>query len=208
MVAATFIGASQNDREKTMSANTMLIFNKIKTCVKWLALIAGFAFVALLVFLYIEDRHEKAQQRAIQEWNWNHYTGWRLTRDFYPSTADHGIWTDNKTGKDCTDKIYPGFPACPAQEHVVNGKPAQEIDLSAGMVPNESDGTTFWVTVDLFEEFGGTRVGPAPELPKEIVDRRCKPSSYLWHKNIQWVCVKSETRPEGLPDDAIIEPTN
>lgn len=95
--------------------------------------------------------------------------------------------------------------------HVVSSQPLpQEIDLSAGMVPkkvppdpNAPDGTTLWVTITFFEQFGGTRAGPVPPLPKEIVNCRCTPGSYLWHKNIQWVCVKSETRPEGLPDDAI-----
>jgi hypothetical protein len=152
-----------NADTKTMLAQGL---GKIKTFVKWSALIAGVAFVVLVVFLYTQERHYKvqqqAQQRAVQEWNWNHYTGWRITRDLYnwrdvtgyhpPSDkprlslwcqnnqcVEHGIWEDKKTGEECTDKGYPGYPPCPAQEYVADGKPAPEppIDLSAGMVPKQ-----------------------------------------------------------------------
>jgi hypothetical protein len=65
---------------------------------------------------------------------------------------------------------------------------------------------TLWVIVDPFQEFGGTFVQPAPSLPEAIRSRPCVPGSSLWHEKYQWVCVKNEVRPEGLPDDAVVVP--
>jgi hypothetical protein len=65
---------------------------------------------------------------------------------------------------------------------------------------------TMWVVVDPFQQLGGGYVQPAPPLPEEIRMRRCVAGSHLWHGNYQWICVRDEVRPRGLPDNAIVVP--
>ncbi len=65
---------------------------------------------------------------------------------------------------------------------------------------------TMWVIVDPFQEYGGVPVGPGPTLPDAITKRLCVPGSFLWHHKNEWVCVKNETRPNGVPDDLIFPP--
>jgi hypothetical protein len=62
-----------------------------------------------------------------------------------------------------------------------------------------------WVVVDPFQEFGGSFVPPGPSLPDKFRSHPCVPGSYFWHEKYEWICVKDETRPENLPDDAVVQ---
>ena len=85
----------------------------------------GGAVLAVVVvggYVLYSNQKSTADQAATQIWQWQHYTGWRIARDYDSSfKAERGIWTDHKTGNECTDKGYPGYAACPQQEYVVNG---------------------------------------------------------------------------------------
>jgi hypothetical protein len=116
----------------TADSKAMLreVFQNIKTVSKWAGLVVGVALVALIIFIFVQARKESEHQGKIQEWNWNHFTGWRISRPYDdPEYVQHGIWTDNKTDKQCTDKGYPGYTACVPQEYVVNGVPSSAPDF-------------------------------------------------------------------------------
>lgn len=68
------------------------------------------------------ERH--AQEHAQAQWDRDHFNGWRLEQQ-YPTDADiqHGLFFDNLNKERCTVKAYPGYPACPAQQYYVDGKP-------------------------------------------------------------------------------------
>jgi hypothetical protein len=66
--------------------------------------------------------------------------------------------------------------------------------------------STIWVVVNPFLEVGGTMDGNPSALSHKITNHPCVPGSFLWHETFQWVCVKVETRPEGLWDDSVVPP--
>jgi hypothetical protein len=94
------------------------------------------AVVAVALLFMIVEQKDRHHQEEVRRWDWQHYTGYRITQDVVYAgglNREHGIWTDNKTGKECTDKGYPGYAVCAPQEYVVNGVPssAPTIDYAA-----------------------------------------------------------------------------
>jgi len=190
---------------------------------------AGFILLALVfgVALFRESREHTAQKR----WEWNHYTGYRLFVVEDEEDKAHGILRDSKigTGREalCTTMNYPGYPACPPQEYVFNGKslaPGMMIDLNGNVVPippgaviNPLDSlgpravtkrsavtSGAWIPVDIYGAFGGrTSELAIPNFAKE----GCTPGSRGYGTDkVEWICVVPEERPEGLPDNGIISP--
>jgi hypothetical protein len=94
--------------------------------VPWAAVIAILLFAALPIASFLQKRRSKNREATRQEWEWQHYTGWRISGDLNDSGVRLGIgvFRDKKTGVLCTTSGYPGYPACPPQEYVVNGKQA------------------------------------------------------------------------------------
>jgi len=65
----------------------------------------------------------KAQAEAQAVWERQHYSGWKLEQQKYPSQNDieHGIFYDRYDQKTCTTKSYPGYDPCPPQQYYSNG---------------------------------------------------------------------------------------
>ncbi|HSY33930.1 MAG TPA: hypothetical protein VLA42_18260 [Verrucomicrobiae bacterium] len=101
----------------------------------------GLGLVGIVIFLIAGlsiEHSNRAERSKRAQWEWNHYTGWRIVGlGGYPSADDaaHGIWFDKKTKVDCTDKGYPGYPACAPQEYFINGKVSPAPDPWANAVP-------------------------------------------------------------------------
>ena len=93
---------------------------------KWIAAIAILLFAALASTPVLQKRRSANAEATKQESEWQHYTGWRISGDVNDAGVRLGIgvFRDKKTGSLCTTSGYPGYSACPAQEYVVNGKPA------------------------------------------------------------------------------------
>jgi hypothetical protein len=131
------IALLEEDVDSEIKAGFVRACQHVKKTIKYASVAAAILFVVWLVWCFVGIRREKAQQQAIANWNWQHYTGWRTTCDFADGGCEsvsysHGIQRDRKTGTVCTVINYPGYPACPPQEYVVNGVPVPgEIDYSA-----------------------------------------------------------------------------
>ena len=99
---------------------------KVLKLLKWAAVIAILLFAALAITAFVPKRQSKNLEAKKQEWEWQHYTGWRISGDLNDSGVRLGIGVlrDKKTGVLCTTSGYPGYPACPPQEYVINGRPA------------------------------------------------------------------------------------
>jgi hypothetical protein len=99
---------------------------KVPNLLKWVAVIAIILFAALAITPSLQKRRPKNMEAMRQELEWQHYSGWRISGDLNDSGVRLGIGVlrDKKTGVLCTTSGYPGYPACPPQEYVVNGKPA------------------------------------------------------------------------------------
>jgi hypothetical protein len=99
---------------------------KVRNLLKWVAVIAILFFAVQAITSFLQKRHSKNMEATRQESEWQHYTGWRISGDLNDSGVRLGIgvFRDKKTGVLCTTSGYPGYPACPPQEYVVNGKPA------------------------------------------------------------------------------------
>jgi len=65
-----------------------------------------------------------------KEWEWQHYTGWRISGDLNDSGVRLGIGVlrDKKTGVLCTTSGYPGYPACPSQEYLLTAGQHRALD--------------------------------------------------------------------------------
>jgi hypothetical protein len=99
---------------------------KVLNPLKWVAVIAIILFAALAITALLQKRRSKNMDAMRQDWEWQYYSGWRISGDLNDSGVRLGIGVlrDKKTGMLCTTSGYPGYPACPPQEYVVNGKPA------------------------------------------------------------------------------------
>jgi hypothetical protein len=99
---------------------------KVLNPLKWVAVIAIILFAALAITALLQKPRSKNMDAMRQDWEWQHYSGWRISGDLNDSGVRLGIGVlrDKKTGMLCTTSGYPGYPACPPQEYVVNGKPA------------------------------------------------------------------------------------
>jgi len=99
---------------------------KVLNLLKCVAVIAIILFAALAITSFVKERRSKNAEAKRQEWEWQHYSGWRISGDLNDSGVRLGIGVlrDKKTGLLCTTSGYPGYTPCPPQEYVVNGKPA------------------------------------------------------------------------------------
>ena len=99
---------------------------KVPKLLKCVAVIAIILFAALAITSFVKQRRSKNAEAQRQEWEWQHYSGRRISGDLNDSGVRLGIGVlrDKKTGLLCTASGYPGYTACPPQEYVVNGKPA------------------------------------------------------------------------------------
>lgn len=97
---------------------------KVMKAVGWVVLVVA---VGLGFLVWIVMRQDDSARRARTEWEWNHYTGYRLTL----SNEELGLYFDKRAGdfSQCTTKAYPGYPACPPQQYVVNGQPTSEPEM-------------------------------------------------------------------------------
>jgi hypothetical protein len=81
-----------------------------------------FLGVCVLVYGCYDAVVNGPTRRAQAQWERNHFTGWRLEAISYET--EHGMYYDNLNNHErCTTRSYPGYPACPAQQYLVNGQP-------------------------------------------------------------------------------------
>lgn len=86
----------------------------------------GLAAVIFGVLILQSEQHDK----QAQQWKWEHYTGFRLTQSW--GGQEQGLFEDKKTGNTCTTLKFPGYPACPEQEFVVNSIKATYAERREG----------------------------------------------------------------------------
>jgi hypothetical protein len=98
----------------------------MKVRLKWAVPVVFVLLAALVITASLRKRRSKNMEAKKQEWEWQHYTGWRLDANQNDPGVRLGIGVlrDKKTSLLCTTSGYPGYPACPSQEYVVNGQPA------------------------------------------------------------------------------------
>jgi hypothetical protein len=94
------------------------------------AMIIWWVFLGVCVLMYscydalFKAPERNAQEQAQQQWDRDHFNGWRLEQT-YPSSDDiqHGLFFDKLNKVKCTDRGFPGYPPCPAQQFYIGGKP-------------------------------------------------------------------------------------
>jgi hypothetical protein len=79
-----------------------------------------FLGVCVIVFAAYDVIVNGPKKRAQEQWDRDHFNGWRLEQSY---DAEHGLLYDKLDKKTCTTKGYPGYPNCPPQQHFVDGKP-------------------------------------------------------------------------------------
>jgi hypothetical protein len=101
-------------------------------------MIIWWVLLGICVLLYMgydalfKAPERNAQEQRQEQWDRDHFNGWRLEQS-YPTDSDvqHGLFFDKLGKLRCTVKGYPGYPACPAQQYYVDGKPQSAPTQSA-----------------------------------------------------------------------------
>jgi hypothetical protein len=112
-------------------------YNQTKKLLKWTIALAIVFLAALAITAFLKERRSKNAAAKKQEREWQHYTGWRLDGDMNDSGVrlEIGVLRDKKTGVLCATSGYPGYPACPPQEYVVNGQPTPAPKVAPEQTP-------------------------------------------------------------------------
>jgi len=89
-------------------------------------MIIWWVFLGICVLVYgcydalFQAPARRAQQEAQQQWDRDHFSGWRLEQGY---DTQHGLYTDRMEHQTCTTMGYPGYPACSSQQYYIDGKP-------------------------------------------------------------------------------------
>ena len=87
---------------------------------KWI----GMGILVVIAMLY-GTCFEAPKRHAQQQWDREHFNGWRLESQTYET--EHGLYYDKLNKETCTMKGYPGYPACPPQQYFSDGHPTSQI---------------------------------------------------------------------------------